>query len=39
MIIGVIEIVLAHRIKSIEHLENMARKITRSFTPDQKGDE
>lgn len=39
MIIGVIEIVLAHRIKSIEHLENMASKITKSFTPDQKGEE
>lgn len=39
MIIGVIEIVLAHRIKSIERLENMASKFSRRFTPDQKGDE
>lgn len=39
MIIGVIEIVLAHRIKSIEHLENLASKINRSRTPDQKGEE
>jgi hypothetical protein len=39
MIIGVIEIVLAHRIKSIEYLENLASKINRSYTPDQKGEE
>lgn len=39
MIIGVIEIVLAHRIKSIEHLENLASKINRIYTPDQKGEE
>ena len=39
MIIGVIEIVLAHRIKSIEYLENLASKINRSHTPDQKGEE
>lgn len=39
MIIGVIEIVLAHRIKSIEHLENLASKINRTYTPDQKGEE
>ena len=39
MIIGVIETVLAHRIKSIEHLENMASKFSRSYTPDQKGEE
>lgn len=39
MIIGVIEIVLAHRIKSIEYLENLASKIDRSRTPDQKGEE
>lgn len=39
MIIGVIEIVLAHRIKSIERLENLANKINRTYTPDQKGEE
>jgi putative effector of murein hydrolase LrgA (UPF0299 family) len=39
MIIGVIEIVLAHRIKSIEYLENLASKINRSRTPAQKGEE
>lgn len=39
MIIGVIEIVLAHRIKSIEYLESLASKINRSHTPDQKGEE
>ena len=39
MITGVIEIVLAHRIKSIEYLENLASKINRSRTPDQKGEE
>jgi len=39
MIIGVIEIVLAHRIKSIEYLENLASKINRSRTLDQKGEE
>lgn len=39
MIIGVIEIVLAHRIKSIEYLENLASKFNRSRTPDQKGEE
>lgn len=39
MIIGVIEVVLSHRIKSIEHLENLASKIGKvSETPDQKGD-
>ena len=36
MIIGVIEIVLAHRIKSIEHLEKLASQVTRK-TLDQKG--
>lgn len=39
MIIGVIEIILAHRIKSIEYLENLASKINRSRTLDQKGEE
>lgn len=39
MIIGVIEIVLAHRIKSIEYLENLASRITRRRTLDQKGEE
>lgn len=39
MITGVIEIVLSHRIKSIEYLENLASKINRSRTPDQKGEE
>lgn len=39
MIIGVIEIILSHRIKSIEYLENLASKINRSRTPDQKGEE
>ncbi len=39
MIIGVIETVLAHRIKSIEYLENLASKINRSHTSDQKGEE
>lgn len=36
MIIGVIEIVLSHRIKSIEHLETLA-KTARLTMPDQKG--
>ena len=35
MIIGVIEIVLAHRIKSIELLERLASKVTRDNTLDQ----
>lgn len=39
MIIGVIEIVLTHRIKSIEYLESLASKFNRSRTPDQKGEE
>lgn len=39
MTIGVIEIVLTHRIKSIEYLENLASKFNRSRTPDQKGEE
>lgn len=39
MIIGVIETVLAHRIKSIEYLENLASKINKSRTPAQKGEE
>jgi putative effector of murein hydrolase LrgA (UPF0299 family) len=39
MIIGVIETVLAHRIKSIEYLENLSSKINKSRTPDQKGEE
>ena len=38
MIIGVIETVLTHRIKSIEHLENLANKISRSSALDQKGE-
>lgn len=38
MIIGVIETVLAHRIKSIEHLEKLASKISKKHTPDQKGE-
>lgn len=39
MLIGVIEIILAHRIKSIEHLESLASKINRTYTPYQKGEE
>lgn len=39
MIIGVIEIVLAHRIKSIELLEKLARRVTIDDIPSQKGDE
>ena len=39
MIIGVIEIVLTHRIKSIEYLESLASKFNKSRTPDQKGEE
>ena len=39
MIIGVIEIVLTHRSKSIEYLESLASKFNRSRTPDQKGEE
>lgn len=39
MIIGVIEIVLTHRIKSIEYLESLASKFNGSRTPDQKGEE
>ena len=38
MIIGVIETVLAHRIKSIEHLEKLASKISKKHIPDQKGE-
>ena len=37
MIIGVIEIVLAHRIKSIEYLEKLASQVTDTDTLDQKG--
>lgn len=37
MIIGVIEIVLAHRIKSIELLERLASKVVKEDTLDQKG--
>lgn len=36
MILCVIEIILAHRIKSIEHLEKLASQVTRK-TLDQKG--
>ena len=39
MLISVIEIILAHRIKSIEHLESLASKINRTYAPDQKGEE
>lgn len=39
MIIGVIEIVLTHRIKSIELLEKLARRVTVDNILDQKGDE
>lgn len=38
MIIGVIEIVLTHRIKSIELLEKLARRVTIDNVLDQKGD-
>ena len=38
MIISVIEIILEHRIKSIEHLEKLASEVSRSYTPDQKGE-
>lgn len=37
MIIGVIEIILAHRIKSIEYLEMLASQVTNKDTLDQKG--
>lgn len=37
MIIGVIEIVLAHRIKSIELLERLASQVVKEDTLDQKG--
>lgn len=37
MIISVIEIVLAHRIKSIEHLERLASQVTKKDTLDKKG--
>lgn len=37
MIVSVIEIVLEHRIKSIEHLEKLASQVKKETTLDQKG--
>ena len=37
MILSIIEILLTHRIKSIEHLEKMASKVSRRNTLDQEG--